>query len=170
MLLLFDPNAQPQSWNERMKPGEYAILYSGLQPAPPDHQDNISKGSLFCTVFSSLAEAEAYAAQQVTLLPAVRCRIYDHHGLGREAIREIPGSQYKGEKDITPGFRRWVGSILFFGGVGLTILDWCSDFSLSWPAMIGTRVFPVGFVLLVTELVIVIEARRKKRREGWTSQ
>jgi hypothetical protein len=33
-----------------------------------------------------------------------------------------------------------------------------------------TRVFPVGFVLLVTELVIVIEARRKKRREGWTSQ
>jgi len=118
----------------------------------------------------SLAEAEAYAAQQVTLLPAVRCRIYDHHGLGREAIREIPGSQYKGEKDITPGFRRWVGSILFFGGVGLTILDWCSDFSLSWPAMIGTRVFPVGFVLLVTELVIVIEARRKKRREGWTSQ
>jgi hypothetical protein len=101
MLLLFDPNAQPQSWNERMKPGEYAILYSGLQPAPPDHQDNISKGSLFCTVFSSLAEAEAYAAQQVSLLPAVRCRIYDHHGLGREAIREISGSQYRARK-ISP--------------------------------------------------------------------
>lgn len=27
-ILLFDPLAQPQSWNERMLPGEYAVLYS----------------------------------------------------------------------------------------------------------------------------------------------
>jgi hypothetical protein len=37
------------------------------------------------------------------------------------------------------------------------------DLSLSWPATIGVRMFPVGLVLLVTELVIVITARRTRR-------
>src|SRR5579871_6187207 len=27
VLLLFDPEARPQNWNERMSPGEYAVLY-----------------------------------------------------------------------------------------------------------------------------------------------
>ena len=29
--LLFDADARPQGWNERMKSGEYAILYSSLR-------------------------------------------------------------------------------------------------------------------------------------------
>ena len=161
-LLLFDPNAQPQCWNERMTATEYAVLYSH-QPVPSDHRNDTPASGPSCTVFSTLAEAEEYAAQQVALIPSLRCRIYDHQGLAVQPIREIRGSHYKGESEISARFRRWAGSILFFGGLALIVLDWSTDFKLSWPATIGMRMFPVGLVLLVTEIVIVITARRSHR-------
>jgi hypothetical protein len=161
-LLLFDPDVQPQCWNERMSPGEYAVLYSSNQIAPSS--EGAPVGGPFCIVFSTLAEAEEHANQQVALLPTLRCRIYDHQGLGREPVREIRGSEYKGESEISSRFRRWGGSVLFFGGLGLTILDWSRDFSLSWPAMIGTRMMPVGLILLVIEVATTFEARRKRSR------
>jgi hypothetical protein len=163
-LPLFDAGARPQGWNERMKPGEYAILYSSLRLGS-DVENGVATREPFCTVFSTLTDAEEYAAQQVALLPTLGCRIYDHHGLGRELIREIRGSGYKGEEEMTPRFRRWWGYGLFFGGLVLVVVDWRADFGLLWPAMFATRMMPVGLLLLVTELVIVIEARRKRLRE-----
>jgi hypothetical protein len=165
-LPLFDPNAQPQCWNERMTPGEYAVLYSGTQPIPSDHQNGSPTSGPYCTVFSTLAEAEEYATQQVALIPTLRCRIYDHQGLAVQPIREIRGTQYKGESEISARFGRWGGSILFFGGLALIVLDWSTDFKLSWPATIGIRMFPVGLVLLVTELVVVITPRRAHRESA----
>jgi hypothetical protein len=159
-LLLFDPHARPQGWNERMKPGEYAILYSSLRLG----SDADNSGAIrepFCSVFSTLTDAEEYAAQQVALLPTLGCRIYDHHGLGRQPIREIRGTEYKGEEEISPRFRRWWGYGLFFGGVLLFAVDWRADFALLWPAMFATRMLPIGLLLLVIELVMFIEARRK---------
>jgi hypothetical protein len=162
-LLLFDPNAQPQSWNERMTPTEYAVLYSAIQPLPSDHHDGKPASGPYCTVFSTLTEAEEHATHQIALIPTLRCRIYDHRGLANQPIREIRGTEHKGDSEITARFRRWAGSILFFGGLALVILDWSKDFSLSWPATIGFRIFPAGLVLLVTELAIVITARRAHR-------
>jgi hypothetical protein len=162
-MLLFDPDAQPQCWNERMSPDEYAVLYSSNQlassaltlPAP----QGSATGGPFCTVFSTLAEAEQHASQQVALLPTLRCRIYDHHGLGRQPLREIRGAEHRGESEISARFRRWFGGILFFGGIGLIAWDWSTDFTLSWPAMIGARAAPVGLILLLIELVIVLQGR-----------
>lgn len=162
-LLLFDPNAQPQSWNERMTPTEYAVLYSGSQPLSANPHDGKPTSGPYCTVFSTLTEAEDYATQQTALIPTLRCRIYDHRGLAIQPTREIRGSQHKGDSEITARFRRWAGSLLFFGGLALVILDWSTDFKLSWPATIGIRLFPAGLVLLITELVIVITARRAHR-------
>jgi hypothetical protein len=165
-LLLFDPNAQPQSWNERMTPTEYAVLYSAVPPRSSDHQNGTPADGPYCTVFNTLAEAEEHATQQVALIPTLRCRIYDHQGLAVQPVREIRGSQHKGESEITARFRRWAGSILFLGGLALIIFDWSADFKLSWPATIGMRMFPVGLILLVTELVIVITARRARRNSA----
>jgi hypothetical protein len=163
-LLLFDPGARPQGWNECMKPGEYAILYSSLQlGSDPVHSAAMREP--ICSVFTTLAEAEEYAAQQVALMPTLGCRIFDHDGLGRQPIREIRGVEYKGEEEITPRFRRWWGYSLFLGGMVLLVVDWHADFGLLWPAMFATRMVPVCLLLLVTELVIYIEAKRKKGRE-----
>jgi hypothetical protein len=161
-LPLFDPHARPQSWNERMVPGEYATLYSSLQVGADPNRPR--EDGPFCTVFSSLTEAEGDAHHQVALLPTLCCRIYDHHGLGRQPIREICGSQYKGEDGFSAAFRRWLGSGLLLGGTVLAIVDWRADFGLLWPAMFATRMIPAGLLLLVTELVISIEAKRKKSR------
>jgi hypothetical protein len=163
-LLLFDAGARPQGWNERMNPGEYAILYSSLRLGS-DAENSVAMREPFCSVFTTLGDAEEYAAQQVGLLPTLGCRIYDHHGLGRQPIREIRGSGYKGEEEMSPRFRRWLGYGLFLGGLVLLVVDWRADFGLLWPAMFATRLMPIGLLLLVTELVIFIEARRKKRRE-----
>jgi hypothetical protein len=47
----------------------------------------------------------------------------------------------------------------------LLVVDWRADFDLLWPAMFATRMMPIGLLLLLIELVIYIEARRKKRRD-----
>lgn len=151
-LPLFDPATQPSSWNERMSAGEYAVHYSSFaNPAIAP----------FCSVFSSLPEAESYAKEQIALHPDLRCRIYDHHGFVGEPLREFRGATYKGDSDLSPRFRRWAGSILFFGGLILTLIDWRANFRFVWPAMIGTRMILPGLLLLLTEAIIVFYAKRR---------
>jgi hypothetical protein len=153
LLPLFDERAQPQSWNERMTAGEYAVHYSSFEGVPGTPPS--------CTVFSSLAEAEAYAKKYVAQRPTLRCRIYIIRGCPAGQFVSFRGNSYKGESELSPRFRRWAGSGLFFGGVILVIVDWSQDFKLSWPAMIGTRMLFPGLILLVTEAVIVLHANRK---------
>jgi hypothetical protein len=153
-LPLFDERAQPASWAERMTPGEYAVHYSSFDKA---------RGSgPSCTVLGSLAEAEAYAKEQVEQRPALRCRIYDHQGFIGQPIREFRGSSFKGGSEMSSRFRRWFGSGLFLGGLALIGLDWSRDFTLSWPAMIGIRLFFPGLFLILTEMVLILLRRRKR--------
>ena len=157
-MLLFDPTAQPSGWNERMHDGEYAVLYS-FRPVAAGADS--AHENPYCSVFGSLEEAEEHAFQQVDLHPALRCRIYDRNGLASQPVREIAGREHRGESELSAGFRRWAGLILCVGGAGLILFDWMSDFSRTWPATLGIRAFPVGLILLVTELVVVWTARRK---------
>ncbi|MGA7316491.1 MAG: hypothetical protein WBX22_21255 [Silvibacterium sp.] len=157
-VLLYDERVHPSCWNERMTAGEYAVHYSSFE--------NGSGAALFCTVFSSLEESEAHARQETERRSELHCRIYDHEGLGRPPVRELSGSGYKEEDGVGPRFRRWGGAVLFFGGLILTIIDWRSDFELSWPAMIGIRLLAPGLVLLVADAVIVFSARRRRSRDN----
>ena len=79
-------------------------------------------------MWSALAEAEQHATEQVTRLPTLRCRIYDHHGLAREPLRDICGLQHKGESEITARFSRWGGALFLLAGVVLIAIDWAADF------------------------------------------
>jgi hypothetical protein len=155
-LLLFDGGSQQASWNERMTPGEYAVHYSSFESS--------SNVTPYCMVFGDLKEAEEYARQQVLERPALRCTIYDHQGLIGAPLRDIRGSEFKGDSDISPRFRRWGGSVLFFGGLVLVIVDWSVDFRLTWPATIGSRMLIPGLILLLTEAVVVLNARLARRR------
>jgi hypothetical protein len=95
------------------------------------------------------------------LKPGLRCRIYDDRGFVGPPILEVRGQQYKEESGISPRFRRWFGSLLFFGGLALIIVDWSVDFRLTWPATIGVRMLIPGLILLVTEVILVLVAKRK---------
>jgi hypothetical protein len=157
-VLLFDPGAQPASWNERMLPGEHAVHYSSFDSSA------LVTGPT-CTILGSLADAEEYAKAQVVLKPGLRCRIYDDRGFVGAPILEVRGEQYKGESEISPRFRRWVGSLLFFGGLALVIVDWSVDFKLTWPATIGMRVLIPGLILLATEVILILNAKHKRIHE-----
>jgi hypothetical protein len=152
---LFDSSAQPASWNERMLPGEFAVHYSNFD----------SSAGPSCTILGSLEDAEEYAKAQVVLKPGLRCRIYDDQGFIGPPLLEVRGRQYKGESDISPRFRRWCGSLLFFGGLALVIVDWSVDFKLTWPATIGVRMLIPGLILLVTEEILVLQVKRKRIHE-----
>lgn len=153
-LPLFDQNSG-QAWEERMTAGEYAVHYSSFTALP-------STGA-YCTVFASLEEAEAHAREQVAERPALRCTIYDHRGRF-SAVRDIRGEAYKSGGDLSPRFRRWGGSILFFGGALMLIVDWSVDFKLSWPSLIGARLVIPGLILLVTEAILILHARIDRSR------
>jgi hypothetical protein len=152
---LFEPGAQPASWSERMAAGEYAVHYSSFDK-------DVRRTGPSCTILGSLEDAEEYAKAQVMLNPVLRCRIYDDRGFVGPPIVEVCGPQYKGESEISPRFRRWFGSLLFFGGLALVIVDWNADFKLTWPATIGARMLIPGLILLVTEVALVLHARRNR--------
>ena len=152
-LPLFDERAHPASWNERMVPGEFAVHYSSF--------DEASRATPTCTVFATLADAEAHANQQVADRPHLRCRIYDHHGFASQPIRELSGARHQAEPEMSPRFRRWVGSVLLFLGILLTAIDWAHDFKFSWPAMVGTRLLIPGLLLLFIEAMVILYARQK---------
>lgn len=178
-LPLFDPDTRPQSWNERMVDGEFAVLYSGnpipLPPSPndievPNEQASVERSDTpqyipYCVVFPSLATAEAFVTQQVALCPRLRCRIYDRHGLANPPLRELAGAEFKHESDLSPRLRRWIGSILLFGGMLLFAVDWLANFRFGWPSMVGSRMIPTGLVLLFIDAGILLNRAQRRRRE-----
>jgi hypothetical protein len=154
-LPLYDDSLKRGTWNERMVPGEYAVHYSSF----------IADGynGLFCTILGSLNDAVDYAQQQVQQRPDLRCTIYNHDGFVGAPVEDIRGREFKDKDSLSPRFRRWVGAILFFGGLILTIVDWWTDFALSWPAMIGTRMIIPGFGLLLMDIFITLNERHKRK-------
>ena len=96
-ILLFDPAAKRQVWNERMSNGEYAVLPSFEAATSSVPSAALHKGPS-CTIFTTYSEAEDYAREQVVLHPALRCRIYDSEVLvsrrssrraGRPIVRKV---------------------------------------------------------------------------------
>lgn len=154
-LPLEDESVIRGTWHERMNAGEYAVHFSHF-PA-----DDYS--APYCTVFATLPDAEAYARQRSGEQPTLRCTIYDHQGFVGAPIRDIRGSAYKDKEGLSPLFRRWAGSTLFFSGVVLTIIDWHTDFRLGWPAMIGTRILVPGLALLLIEAVVLYTAKEDRK-------
>ena len=136
-----------------MEPGEYAVHFAGPHPG--------AAGT--CAVFSSLPEADGFAAEQVRLHPDIQCRIYDHHGMVGAPIREITGAAYKGNTDMTPRVRRWLGLGLLLGGIGLILLDWVNGFRLVWAYTIGLPLLLPGAVLVVMEVLVIATAKRRAR-------
>jgi hypothetical protein len=135
-----------------MRPGQFAVHVS-RQRGP--------QGVPCCWVCDGMGEAEAAAQARVASDPTLRCRIYDHQGFVGAPLREVQGAQFRGESDLTPRLRRWLGAVLLAVGVGLCALDWSTGFRLSWPALVGSRLLIPGFVLVVTEALLVLHARQK---------
>jgi len=155
LILLHDAAAVPASWNERMQPGEYAVHFSASAGEIDAHT---------CAVLPSLEDAEAYAQQQVAEHPALQCRVFDHHGFIGAPAQEISGKDFRNRNEVSSRFRRWVGSILFVVGTVFFVTDWVADFHYDWPSVLGSRLMIPGFILLVTEALMMHHQRGSKGR------
>jgi hypothetical protein len=85
-LRLYDPDRQPKTWTDIIRPGQYAVFHSDLETdveKKPDGRFLLPGEESSCLVFDSLAEAEAYCEAKVEALPSLRCDIYDHLGKGK---------------------------------------------------------------------------------------
>jgi hypothetical protein len=152
---IYDAAAGAGSWNERMAAGEYAVHFS---------QSIGDVDSRSCAILPSLTEAESFAREQVLLHPTLQCRVFDHQGFIGPPAMEIAGKAYRGHNDITPRFRRWVGSLLFCSGSILFVTDWVANFRFDWPSVLGSRLMIPGLILLVTEALVMLHNRRDLAR------
>jgi hypothetical protein len=137
-----------------MHPGEFAVHVSGGLNAST------------CAIFQSLPDAEQYARQEVQQHPTMKCRVFDHHGFVGAPALEIVGSDSTTRDEITPRFRRWIGSVLFFGGSILFVTDWVANFRFDWPSVLGSRLMIPGLILLVTEALVMHHKRRSQRHDN----
>lgn len=158
ILPLYDPNATPSGWNERMAPGEFAVHFSHRRSAGPN--------STACAVFPSLAAAQAFAASEVAAHPDLRCRIYDHRGFVGAPLAELTGPGFKGERDLPPRARLGLALLLLLTGAALVAYDALHGFGIGWPFLLGGSLMLPGTVLLLFELLRLLDRRHKARSGG----
>lgn len=144
------------SWNEKMSLGDFAVHYSSC---------NKQEQTAYCAILGSLPEAVAFAKSAVEQSPTLRCRIYSAEGFIGAPLGEFRGKQYKAEGDISTRFRRWGGGGLLGAGLMLMAVDWASGFRLTWPALVGSRMIIPGAVLLITEALVMLNARQKLKQQ-----
>ena len=165
---VFDARSTPQSWSERMQPGEFAVQLSHARSGSPLDAEGIpvrDVNAAPCLIFSNLHDAEAWSRARVQANPELRCRVYDHHGMGGPPPRLFADERYVKHDGFSRSTSLRIGFALVGTGAALCTAEWISDFHLSWAAMVGTRLLPIGLLLLVTEGALRLNDWDRGRRE-----
>lgn len=158
ILPLYDASFRPPTWNERMRIGDFAVLFATRQPADLDP----ALGTV-AVLFESRDEAEAYARRETAKEPYLRCSIYDSRGMGAPPLAVIAGARGADTSFLSSKFRLWIGGICLAVGIALGFAEIQSGMSLTWAGLIGSRIGPIGVVLLLTELGVRLSERWKQK-------
>lgn len=154
-LPLYNPAATPAGWNECMVPGEFAVHFS--------YRRSPATTTPTCVVFASLSEAEAFAAEEISKHPDLRCRIYDHQGFVGAPLHEFAGPHFKSNLGLSSLYLRRLGGSLLLIGIILFLADWVNGFRFGWPGFIGARLLIFGTLLVMIELLFLLQTRYAKR-------
>jgi hypothetical protein len=158
VLRLYDSSVRPPTWNERMRVRDFAVLFANQQPADLDP----ALGAV-AVLFESCDEAEAYARREAAKEPYLRCSIYDSRGMGAPPLAVIAGARGADTNVLSSKFRLWIGGICLVVGIGLGWAEILSGMSLTWAGLIGSRIGPIGVVLLLTEVGMRLSERWKQK-------
>lgn len=133
-----------------MSVGEFAVHFS---------YRTTESSTPTCTIFSSLAEAEHFSAEEISRHPDLRCRIYDHQGFVGAPIREISGPKFKSNLGLSHRYLWSLGGTSLALGIVLFLVDWTNGFRYGWPGFIGARLLIFGTLLVVIELLLLLPKR-----------
>jgi hypothetical protein len=82
-LRLFDPDRDPTSWTEIVRPGQYVAFAKTIDTGASCDAEGrpfLAVEEATCLLFENLAEAETFCRQQAELAPDVRFEVFDSTG------------------------------------------------------------------------------------------
>ena len=147
VLKLYDPARKPTEWTGLVHPGQYAVFHSDVATDVEKTADGryLRPGEdSTCSVFDSLAEAEAYCEARVDANPTLRCDIYDHTGKSRPPMLTYVNRAHLN----TPSRRVYWGWALVIASVPCFLVEWYYHGILVVPAVIGLNLIFAGLRLI----------------------
>lgn len=147
LLKLYDPARKPTEWTGLVHSGQYAVFHSDIASdveKNPDGQYLKPGEESTCTVFDSLAEAEAYCEAKVEVIPNLRCDIYDHTGKSRPPLLTYVNRIHL----RAPNKRARWGWALIAASVPCFWIEWHYHGILVVPMVIGLNLIFAGLRLI----------------------
>lgn len=147
VLKLHDPARKPAEWTGLVHPGQYAVFHSDIATdveKTPEGRYLQPGDDSTCTIFDSLADAEAYCEAKVEAIPNLRCDVYDHTGKSRP-----PLLTYVNRIHLNASNRRarW-GWILIGASLPCFAIEWYYHGTLVVFAVIGINLVFAGLRLI----------------------
>jgi hypothetical protein len=146
-LRLYDPNRQPKTWTDIIRPGQFAVFHSDLATDVEKTADGrfLRPGEeSTCLVFDSLPEAEEYCEAKVEAIPSLRCDIYDHLGKGKP-----PAMTFVNKIHVNaPRKYALLGWALIAAAVACFWIEWYWPRSLALALILGLNLLFAGLRLL----------------------
>src|SRR5579859_3467225 len=147
VLKLYDPARKRAEWTGLVHPGQYAVFHSDIATDVEKTSDGryLKPGEdSTCTIFDSLAEAEAYCEAKVEAIPNLRCDIYDHTGKSHP-----PLLTYVNRAHVrAPNRRAYWGWALIALSLPCFLIEWYFHGILVVPVVIGINLVFAGLRLI----------------------
>jgi hypothetical protein len=166
---IFEDNAHPPVWSDRMMAGDFAVLCEDARTGAAKQRDNTlapTAGSHICTIFDSRQAAEDFARERVSVYPGMRCVVFDHEGRAKPPLLIVNRPEFAPRGEIGPAFRRWVGGTCLVAGLACGGWEIAHDYATIWAGAFAIRLLPVGAICLGTELVLWVQAKRSGKQSG----
>ena len=166
-LPIFDEDAHPPVWSDRMTLGEYAVLCEDARTGASKQPDNTrppNDSGQICTLFDSRQEAEDFARDRVDTYATMRCLVFDHEGRGRPPLLTVYRPEFAPRGEIGPAFRRWVGGICLVSGLGCAAWEIAHDYATIWAGTLAIRLLPIAAVCLGAEFIFWAQPKWSLKR------
>lgn len=169
---VYDPARTPRDWMDLVRPTQCAVFASLVDGGDPCDLDGVRSGAVpTCTIFDSLADAEAFCLARIERLPAVRFDVFDAGGRSRPALLTIVHPSRNAALEGHVGsvrVRRWTAVALLIAAPVLFWLDWgYYDGLLMVPTLLGfNALLLAGRLLQLNGASVSAERHRRERTEG----
>ncbi len=170
---VYDSSRTRRDWMDIIRPTQFAVFASLLEFGVPCDADGVptSTDLATCTLFDSLADAEAFCRSRIARLPDVRFDVFDAAGRSRPPLLTVVHPSRATALEGHAGGRRlrlWIAVGLIVAAPVLFWLDWgYADGLLIVPTLLGFNALLVAARLLqMNGAYASAERRRRERTDG----
>lgn len=156
VVLVYDPNRDPQEWNELLNGSQVAVFVEDAHRELP-----LGGSEPTCEIFDDLQAAEEHCKHLTERDPTLRCLVFDRNGRGGDPLATYESPKFR-TRELTVRFRRWSAAAMITAAVLLIWLDWRSDFERMWPSVLAWKFVTTALVFITWEAVLIVQRRLKR--------